>query len=128
MDFNALGLLILRVGFGTTLALRHGLPKLLDFSQKMHSFPDPLGVSSSVSLTLTVGAELLCAALVVIGLFTRIAVLPLIVCMGVAVFMVHGADPFAKKEMATLYLVAFAAIFACGPGAYSADTIFRRVR
>src|SRR5262245_49408658 len=39
MDFNSLGLLILRVGLGVTMALHHGLPKLLDFTNKMHTFP-----------------------------------------------------------------------------------------
>ncbi len=46
MDFNALGLLILRVGFGATMAIQHGLPKLLDFSNKMNTFPDPLNIGS----------------------------------------------------------------------------------
>lgn len=125
MDFNAVGLLILRLGFGATMAFRHGLPKLLDFSNQMHSFPDPLGVGSTLSLGLTVSAEFLCAVLVAVGIFTRFAAFPLMIAMAVAFFLVHQADPFQKKEMAFLYLMAFSTIFACGPGAYSADKWFR---
>ncbi len=128
MDFNSLGLLILRVGFGATMAIRHGLPKLLDFSNQMRGFPDPLGVGSTISLSLTVGAELFCALFIVIGIFTRFMAFPLMVAMGVAFFLVHKGDPFAKKEMAFLYFLAFSTIFATGAGAYSADSLFRGVR
>ncbi len=128
MDFNSLGLLILRAGFGTTMAVRHGLPKLMDFSNQMQGFPDPLGVGSTLSLTLTVSAEFFCAIAVVIGIFTRFMAFPLMVAMGVAVFLVHKGDPFAKKEMAFLYCLAFSTIFATGAGAYSADNLFRGVR
>ena len=41
--------------------------------------------------------------------------------MGVAAFIVHGADPLAKKEMALLYFIAFVAIFLAGPGKFSID-------
>lgn len=128
MDFNSLGLLILRVGFGTTMAIRHGLPKLLDFSNQVAGFPDPLGVGSTLSLSLTICAEFLCAILVVVGIFTRFVAFPLMVAMGVAFFIVHKGDPFQKKEMAFLYMMAFSTIFACGPGAFSADNLFRGVR
>ncbi len=128
MNFNSLGLLILRAGFGATMAIRHGLPKILDFSNQMHNFPDPLGVGSTLSLSLTVFAEFVCAILVVLGIFTRFVAFPIVVAMGVAFFLVHQGDPFAKREMAFLYFLAFSAIFAAGPGSYSADSIFRGTR
>jgi putative oxidoreductase len=128
MDFTALGLLIMRVGFAGSMALNHGLPKLLDFSNKMGSFPDPIGLGSTVSLSLTVTAEFLCAILVLVGLFTRWTVIPLVIAMAVAFFVVHGADPFAKKEMAFLFLVAFSTILAAGPGRFSFDGLFRGVK
>lgn len=125
MDFTALGLLILRVGFAATLAIRHGLPKLLDFSSKLHTFPDPIGLGSPISLTLTVGAELLCPVLIIIGIFTRFAALPVVFAMAVAFFVVHGADPFAKKELAFMYLIGFSTIMAAGAGRFSADAVLR---
>lgn len=128
MDFTALGLLILRVGMASSMAFGHGLSKLLNFSNSMGSFPDPIGFGSTVSFSLAVFAEFLCAILVIFGIFTRFAVIPLVVCMAVAFFIVHGSDPFAKKEMALLYLVGFSAILAAGPGKFSADGLFRRVK
>lgn len=125
MDFTSLGLFIMRVGFAGTMAVRHGLPKLLDFSNKMHSFPDPLGLGSTVSLTLSVSAEFLCAILVVVGIFTRFTVIPLVIAMAVAFFVVHAGDSMVKKELALLYLLGFSAILAAGPGKFSADALFR---
>lgn len=128
MDFASLGLLIIRVGFAGTMAVVHGLPKLLDFSNKMHVFPDPIGLGSVVSLSLTVSAEFLCAILVVVGVFTRYAVVPLVVAMAVAFFVIHAADPFMKKELALMYLLAFSSILAAGPGKFSLDGLLRGVR
>lgn len=125
MDFTSLGLLFIRLGFAGTMAIYHGLPKLLQFSAKMHSFPDPIGLGSVMSLSLAVFAEFLCSILVAIGIFTRYTVVPLVITMLVAFFVVHAADPFIKKELAFLYLIAFLAILSCGPGKFSADGLFR---
>jgi len=125
MDFTSLGLLILRIGLAGTMAVRHGLPKLLDFANSMHSFPDPIGLGSEVGLALVVFAEFLCSLLIVVGVFTRFAAIPVVVAMAVAFFVVHGADPFTKKEMAFIYLTGFACILATGAGKFSADALFR---
>jgi putative oxidoreductase len=128
MDFTALGLLIIRVGFAATMAIAHGLPKLLNFSKMMHNFPDPIGLGPVISLALVVSAEFLCAILVTVGIFTRYTVVPLVINMAVAFFVMHASDPFAKKELAFLYLMAFAGILAAGPGKFSADGLFRGSR
>jgi putative oxidoreductase len=39
--------------------------------------------------------------------------------MFVAAVVVHGADPFQKKELAVLYLVGFTAIACLGAGKYA---------
>jgi putative oxidoreductase len=80
-------------------------------------------LGSSVSLSLTIFAELFCALLIVIGLFTRLATIPLIVTMCVALFKAHNSDFFGEGEMAALYLGAFITILLTGPGKYSVDGI-----
>lgn len=49
------------------------------------------------------------------------AVIPLIVTMLVAVFFVHGADPFAQREPALLYLLPYVMLLLTGSGRYSLD-------
>jgi len=115
-----LGRLVLRLTFGGMM-LTHGIPKLLGFADKMEGFPDPLGVGSPVSLTLAVFAEVLCAGLVLLGAFTRLAVVPLIVTMVVAGFIVHANDPFGRKELALAYGLGYVAIGLLGAGRFSVD-------
>lgn len=113
--------LLLRLFFGGFMLLHHGLPKMLAWTEKADSFPDPLGVGSMASLALAVFAEVFCAALLVLGLCTRWATIPLMITMLIAAFVVHGDDPLAKKEFALLYFGAYAAIYFLGPGRYAVD-------
>ena len=124
---TAIGLLALRVCFGGVMAYQHGWSKLMGYSAMAESFPDPLGVGHKVSLGLVVGAEFFCALLLVGGLLTRLAVIPLVINMAVAFFMIHGGDPLEKKELALLYLIPYVTIFFCGPGAISIDGLIGRL-
>lgn len=90
------------------------------------SFQDPFGVGGTISLGLAIFAEVFCAILVVLGLWTRLALIPLIATMAVAFFIIHSGDPFIKKELSLLYLIGFSALFAGGPGLYSVDAKIRR--
>lgn len=106
------------------LMLTHGLPKLAKlFSDEPIAFASVFGMSQSLSLTLAVFAEVFCSILFLVGLGTRFAAIPLIFTMGVAVFYIHGADPFSRKETAILYLLGFTFLFITGGGKYSLDYI-----
>jgi putative oxidoreductase len=113
--------LLLRLVFGGLIAYRHGWPKLMNFPARARDFSDPLHIGSSFSLGLTVFAELFCGVLLVLGLVTRLATVPLIICMSVIIFMIHSGDPLSKMEMPILFLAAFVAILITGPGKYSID-------
>jgi len=117
-----IGLLLLRLSSGG-LMMVHGYNKLMKLSSLKADFPDPFGVGHDVSLYLTLFAELLCAALLVLGLCTRLALIPLLICMGVAFFHIHSADPLGEKELALFYLAAYGALFLTGPGKYSMDKV-----
>ncbi len=115
------GRLLLRLYFGGAMLMAHGWGKLTNFADKKDVFPDPLGVGSTVSLTLAVSAEVGAALLVVAGLLTRLATIPLMATMAVAFFLVHGGDPFRKRELALVYLVGYLVILLLGPGKFSLD-------
>lgn len=120
-------LLVLRLTFGGLMIINHGWGKAMKVLAGDWSFGDPLGLGTAPSLILAAFAEVICAALVAVGLFTRWATIPLIFTMLVAVFVVHIDDPFKKMEMGLLYLAAYLAIFLMGPGAYSVDERFRKI-
>ncbi|MDQ3278423.1 MAG: DoxX family protein [Bacteroidota bacterium] len=123
-----IGLLFIRVAIGV-LMLTHGLPKMqMLLSGDPVQFPPLFGLTPATSLGLAVFAEVFCAVLVIVGLGTRLAVIPLIVTMLVAVFMIHAADPFSQKEMATIYLVAFFGLLLTGSGKFSLDYLLQPQR
>jgi putative oxidoreductase len=117
-------LLTLRLVFGLTMLFAHGIPKIISFSERSGSFPDPLGVTPTVSLVMVILSEVVAALGVAFGVFTRIAAVPLIVTMCVAAFVVLGAEPFAKKELALVFLGGYVAIFLGGAGRFSVDRLF----
>ncbi|MFQ5805886.1 MAG: DoxX family protein [Phycisphaerae bacterium] len=123
---SSAGLLVLRVGLGSMMIGLHGWPKLAGFSEKAGSFPDPLGIGSTASFTLALGAEFFCSIAVVLGLLTRFAVIPLIITMAVAAFIFHANDPWAKKQLALVYLTPFVALLLCGGGQFSLDALIWR--
>lgn len=121
-NFNqSLALFIFRVAIGLLMCFGHGLPKLMDFAERSASFPDPFNVGSQLSLAMAVFAEVFCSIILVLGLFTRPAALISGFTMTTAFFVVHAADPFARKELALVYLVCYITIFIAGPGRYSVD-------
>ncbi len=123
---DGVGLLMLRVCFGGLMALRHGVPKLVRYGDLSETFVDPIWLGGTRSIQLTIFAELFCSVAVVLGLATRLALVPLIWTMTVAAFIVHAADPLARKELALVYLAAFVALLFLGPGRYSVDALVRR--
>ena len=117
----SVGLLFMRMIAGGLMLYCHGWPKWTKYAAKSESFPDPLGVGSPVSMGLAIFAELVCSGLVVLGLCTRWAAFILVFTMLVAAFMVHGDDPFKKKEFALVYLAPFLALMFTGAGRVSID-------
>ncbi len=121
--YNSIGLLILRLGFGAYM-LSHGIPKLMGFAQMADKFPDPIGLGSQLSLILAISSEVGCSLLLILGLFTRFACVPLAFTMFVACFVVHASDPWKAKELAVAYLTVYLALGFLGAGKYSLDYKF----
>ncbi len=103
--------------------LVHGVGKwqMLMSGADTNAFPDPLGVGHSTSLGLAVFAEVVCSGLLFVGFATRLVVIPLIITMVVAVFVVHGSQGFTERELGSLYLAIYLLLFFTGSGKYSVD-------
>ena len=118
-------LLALRIFVGLGM-LAHGFPKLMMLLTGKIEFINFFGIGQKTSLILAVFAEVLCSLFVLMGLFTRFTVIPLIITMLVAVFIVHANQSFSKQEMALLYLFHYLIIFVAGPGSISIDRMITR--
>lgn len=115
-----LGLLILRF-FSFAFMLTHGWPKFQKLVAGNFQFGDPLRVGAGASLGMAVFAEFFCSILIMLGLFTRTALMLNAVTMIIAAFVVHASDPFKTKELALIYLVISVALIFTGPGKYALD-------
>ena len=111
---------LLRIVF-SLLMMTHGWSKLERILDGNLNFGNPLGLGSTLSLYLVTFAELVAPVFIIVGFKTRIMALITSFAMAVAAFIAHGADPFAKKEMALLYLVGFLSVALMGAGRYSID-------
>lgn len=114
------GILIGRIGV-SAMMLTHGIPKISRLFQDEVKFLDFMGLGPEVSLILAIFAEFLCSIFVLLGLGLRWAIIPLLITMLTAVFMVHGADPFSIQEKLWLYVLIYVVLLITGSGRYSLD-------
>jgi putative oxidoreductase len=117
--------LVLRLTLGL-LMLTHGYPKLMKLMSGDLKFADPIGIGVTASLVLTVFAEFICSILIAAGLWTRLALIPLIITMIVAVGVIHFNDGMDKKEHGLMFLLPYFALFLLGSGKFSLDAFLKK--
>ena len=117
-----LGMLIFRVSV-STMMMTHGFGKLMSYSQRASSFPDPLEVGSSLSMAFVVFAEFFCPLAIILGIGVRIFSIPTAITMTVAAFVIHAGDAFGDRELALVYLSCFIYLFFAGGGRFSLDRL-----
>jgi putative oxidoreductase len=122
-----LAALLLRLVFGG-LMLYHGYDKVMNYTQYAAMYQETIGMGARLEFNLVVFAEFICAILVIIGLWTRLAVIPIFIAMSVAFFVAHGKDPFQVKELAFAFMTLSVVVFVLGSGAYSVDGAWQRNR
>lgn len=119
-------MLITRIVFGILLIAKHGYMKMIHFSEMQSHFYSFMGLGSKLTLIIAIFVEVLCSLFIILGLFTRMAVIPLIILMLVVVFGADAGKSFAESEMSLMYLAAFVTLFFCGPGRISIDGMINK--
>ena len=120
------GLTLVRIFAGVSLALAHGLGKLppkegLVNATANMGFPMPAFFAWAAGLSEFIGGILLA-----LGLLTRFAGFFVAFTMLTALLGVHWADPFAKKELAFLYLFIALTFMIKGANDWSIDGFLRK--
>ena len=113
-------ILFMRIFIGAMM-LTHGIGKLQNYNAIVNSFPDPLGIGSPVSFAIITFVEVGCSVLIIIGLFTRLATLPLIFGMFVATFIAFPDKSFAAGELSFVYMGIYIMLLISGGGRYAID-------
>lgn len=114
-----LALLILRLFVGGMM-LTHGIAKLENYTALREGFPDPIGWGSGLSLVMIILVEVGCSLMIVTGLLTRFAVIPLVFAMIMAM-TTHADMSVSGVELPLLYLGMYVVLFIAGPGKCSID-------
>ncbi len=116
-----LGLLFLRLGGAGLLLAVHGLPKALHFRQQLKLIEDPLHLGAWPTLGFAVFAEVLCPLLIALGWATRLACLPILGLLLIALLVVHPQWSLEEGQFGWLLLVLFGTLALTGPGRYSLE-------
>jgi putative oxidoreductase len=125
--FNA-AILILRLSVGIIM-MKHGYDKLVNFEKTLNGppqFMNFLGLGSNVSLILLIFAEFFCSLFLILGLFTRLACIPLIIATCVMIFMVHNGEVLGQAQTPALFLTGYIVLLFVGPGRVSVDSMISK--
>ncbi len=122
-----IALLGLRVWLGLAMFWLHGSGKFINLINGTSKFSDPLGIGQIPSLILVIFAEVVCALLLVAGVYTRFCALMLAITMGVAFFISHSAKLSGpgNGELAFIFLAGFVALVVAGGGRFGFDQKLR---
>jgi len=119
-----LGLLILRVFTGLSLAYAHGWSKVPPgegFVKTVTSMGFPAEMAY-----LTMLAEFFGGLALAAGLLTRPVALAIVINFLVAGFIAHAADPYARKELPFLFLAVSTMFLCVGAGRFSVDRLLKK--
>lgn len=118
--------LLLR-GIVGILFIPHGWTKLVHFTERSDTFHSFLGLGSTLSLSLCIFAEVVCAFFLLIGLFTRLSAIVLIINTLVILY-VNQWNIFANNnaDHAAILLIGVVCVLIAGPGKISLDEILAK--
>jgi putative oxidoreductase len=113
-----LGLLFLRATGALFLLWVHGLPKVLNYSEQLTLIEDPFHIGAHVTLLLAIFAEVLCPVLIVAGVWVRLACLPILAVLLIAMVVVHPQWTVFEGQFGWLLLIIFTSVLIAGPGRF----------
>lgn len=115
----SLGVLFAQSGWGKL----HNLPKIIDYFTSL-GIPAP-----QIQAPFVASVELVCGVLVLVGLLTRLASIPLLCTMVVAIITAKKADLDGVSDLfgisEYLYILLFLYLIVDGPGPLSLDHLVR---
>ncbi|ENA0609875.1 DoxX family protein [Enterobacter bugandensis] len=111
-----LGLFFLRLTGCLLMLYVHGLPKVFHFNEELTRIEDPFGFGPYMSLIPAIFAEVICPLFIIAGVYARLACLPIIAVLLVAMLAVHPDWSIAEGQFGWLLLIVFTTLALTGPG------------
>lgn len=121
-----LSLLLFRVALSLELMIAHGLKKLGIGVPQAEQVPNPLHLPETFNTLFAGAANLFFPLLVIFGLLTRVAVLPILTVTLSGYFIMHWNDPLLVRDIPFMYSLSYLLVLALGPGKYSVDHLIHK--
>jgi len=121
-----LTLLAFRVLLSGELIYAHGLKKLGVGVSEAEVVPNPLNLPEAFNSLFADAANLFFPVFVILGLATRIAILPILAVTLTGYFVLHFHDAPLIKDTPFMYSLSFLVLLFLGPGKYSLDYFIQR--
>ena len=118
---NNIFILIFRVLLMVELFRVHGIKKFrLENGQREH-VPNPLHLPEKLNGLVATFSDTVVPFLVILGLGTRLVLLPSIGVTAIGYFVVHKNDNVEVRDVPYMYTIAMLFLWAVGPGTYALD-------
>lgn len=121
-----LGILVFRILLSLELMIVHGFKKIGIGVAAAEQVPNPLHFPDELNHLLAASANLFFPVFIIVGLFTRLAVLPVLVVTLTGYFLLHWQDALPVKDVPFMYSLSFLLLLVLGPGKYSADYLINK--
>jgi putative oxidoreductase len=131
LTFTNMARLFMRL-FTGVMFMQFGIRQIAQFNELALSFPSVFGMGAEVSLLVMILIEIICSTLIILGLFTRFAIIPPMVSMVIAEcvliqeLMAQTNVTFQSSQIIFLpimFLGIFLFMMLAGPGKISLDYI-----
>lgn len=120
-SFNNAALLAFRVLLAIELFRVHGMKKFrVENGQKEH-VPNPLHLPEKLNGLVATFSDTVIPFFIILGLGTRLAVLPTIGVTAIGYFVVHRNDSLEVRDVPYMYTLSLLLLLALGSGTYSLD-------
>jgi len=120
-DTNNLIILIFRVLLMLELFRVHGMKKFRVENGQREHVPNPLHLPEQLNALVATFSDTVVPFLLVIGVATRLVLLPTIGVTAIGYFVVHRKDNIEVRDVPYMYTLSLLLLWAVGPGTYSLD-------
>jgi len=120
-SFNNAALLVFRVLLAVELFRVHGMKKFRVENGQREHVPNPLHLPEKLNGLVATFSDTVVPFLIILGVGTRLVVLPTIGVTAVGYFVVHRKDSLEVRDVPYMYTLSLLLILALGAGTYSLD-------
>ncbi|WP_427873609.1 DoxX family protein [Flavobacterium sp. MMS24-S5] len=120
-SFNNAALLAFRVLLAIELFRVHGMKKFRVENGQKEQVPNPLHLPEKLNGLVATFSDTVIPFFIILGLGTRLAVLPTIGVTAIGYFVVHRNDSLEVRDVPYMYTLSLLLLLALGAGTYSLD-------